>query len=128
VIVDSSAIVAIAKGEPQQVRLIRALAEASVVRVATPIWLETSIVLNGPLGSRLDLVLSGIARQFDFVFVPFDREHIAVALEAWRRYGRGRHAAKLNFGDCISYATARISGEPLLYVGDDFSRTDIDAA
>ena len=127
-IVDSSAIVAIVKGEKEQLRLIRALAGASVVRVAAPTWVETSMVLRGPLGSRLDAVLSGIERQFGIEFVPFEREHIAVALDAWHRYGRGQHTAKLNFGDCISYATARVAGEPLLFVGNDFSQTDIVAA
>jgi ribonuclease VapC len=96
-----------------------------VVRVAAPIWLETSIVLSGPLGSRLGPVLSGIELQFGIEFVPFDREHIAAALDAWHRYGKGNHRAKLNFGDCISYATAKLADEPLLFVGDDFSQTDI---
>jgi ribonuclease VapC len=124
-IVDSSAIVAILKGEKEQVRLIRALAAASVVRVAAPTWVETSMVLRGPLGARLDAVLSGIERQFAIEFVPFEREHVGVAVDAWHRYGRGQHAAKLNFGDCISYATAKVAGEPLLFVGKDFTHTDV---
>ena len=126
-IVDSSAIVAIAFGEPDQQRLLRALAAASRVRVAAPTWLETSIVL-ARLADRAAPILDGISRQFDFEIIPFDAEHAGVALAAWRQFGRGQHPAALNFGDCISYAAARIADEPLLFVGDDFGRTDITAA
>jgi ribonuclease VapC len=61
-------------------------------------------------------------------FVPFGAEHVQVATDAWRRYGKGNHPAKLNFGDCISYATAQLASEPLLFVGNDFTQTDISAA
>ena len=127
-IVDSSAFVAIAKGENEQVRLIRALGDASVVRVATPTWFETSLVLTRMMGPRLEVFLAGIQRQFAVQFVPFSVEHVEVAMDAWRRYGKGNHPAKLNFGDCISYATAQLAGEPLLFVGSDFTQTDISAA
>ena len=127
-IVDSSAFVAIAKGENAQVRLIRALGDASVVRVATPTWFETSLVLTRMMGPRLEVFLAGIQRQFAVQFVPFSVEHVEVAMDAWRRYGKGNHPAKLNFGDCISYATAQLAGEPLLFVGSDFTQTDISAA
>lgn len=59
--------------------------------------------------------------------VPFGSEHAAAALEAWRRFGKGRHAAALNFGDCLAYATARMHDVPLLYTGEDFAQTDIPA-
>ena len=127
-IVDSSAFVAIAKGENEQVRLIRALGHASVVRVAAPTWFETSLVLTRMMGPRLEVFLAGIQRQFAVQFVPFSVEHVEVAMDAWRRYGKGNHPAKLNFGDCISYATAQLAGEPLLFVGNDFTQTDISAA
>jgi ribonuclease VapC len=128
VIVDSSALVAIARGKKDQVRLIRALGDARVVRVATPTWFETSIVLSGLLGPRLESFLSGIQRQFAVEFVPFSAEHSEIAVDAWRRYGNGNHPAKLNFCDCISYATAQLAAEPLLFVGNDFAQTDIVAA
>jgi ribonuclease VapC len=128
VIVDSSAIVAIAFGEPQQVRLIAALASERDSRVAAPTWLETSMVLSGRLGARLDVFMSGIQSQFDIEVVPFAGEHVRVAMAAWQRYGKGNHPAALNFGDCISYATAQLAGEPLLFVGDDFTQTDVAVA
>ena len=127
-IVDSSAFVAIAKGENEQVRLIRALGDASVVRIATPTWFETSLVLTRMIGPRLEVFLAGIQRQFALQFVPLSVEHVEVAMDAWRRYGKGNHPAKLNFGDCISYATAQLADEPLLFVGNDFTQTDISAA
>ncbi|MDQ1551988.1 MAG: ribonuclease VapC [Actinomycetota bacterium] len=127
-IVDSSAFVAIAKGENEQIRLIRALSNASVVKVSAPTWFETSLVLSRMMGPRLEIFLSGIERQFALQFVPFGVEHVEVALDAWSRYGKGKHHARLNFGDCISYATAQIAGEPLLFVGNDFAHTDIEAA
>jgi ribonuclease VapC len=128
VIVDSSALVAIAFGEPEQRRLIKALARAAVVRIAAPTWLETSIVLSSTLGSRLDTFMSGVQRQFAMEVVGFDSAHARIAQEAWLRYGRGNHPAKLNFGDCISYAAAQVAGEPLLFVGADFSQTDVAVA
>jgi ribonuclease VapC len=128
VIVDSSAFVAIARGENEQIRLIRALSNATVVRVSTPTWFETSLVLSRMMGPRLDVFLAGIERQFAVQFVPFSVEHVQVATDAWRRYGKGNHPAKLNFGDCISYATAQLAGEPLLFVGNDFTQTDVVAA
>lgn len=60
--------------------------------------------------------------------IEFDAAHAAAAVDAWQRYGRGRHPAKLNYGDCMAYATAKLAGEPLLYVGDDFALTDIETA
>jgi ribonuclease VapC len=127
-IVDSSAIVAIAFGEPEQVRLIRALAKADVVRIPAPIWFETSIVLSARLGPRVDVFLDGLARQFNVQFVPFDLDHARAAFAAWQNFGRGNSPAKLNFGDCISYATASIAREPLLFVGSDFTQTDVETA
>lgn len=64
-------------------------------------------------------------RAFDVAQIPFDEPHWRAALDAQRRYGRGRHPAALNFGDCLSYAVAKVTGRPLLFAGDDFSRTDI---
>ena len=124
-IVDSSAIVSTAKGEGNEGPLVRALANAAVVRVAAPTWLETSMVLSGLMGPRLEAFLSGIYHQFSVEIVPFSANHVEVAMDAWRRYGKGNHRAKLNFGDCISYATAKLAEEPLLFVGKDFTHTDV---
>jgi len=69
--------------------------------------------------------VDGLPRQLGIDVVPFTAEHAAGAARAFERYGRGRHPAKLNYGDCMAYATAKLAGEPLLYVGDDFAKTDI---
>ena len=67
-------------------------------------------------------------RGLGLEIVAFSEQHAATALEAWQRYGKGNHSARLNLGDCMSYATAKLAGEPLLYVGDDFAQTDIESA
>jgi len=128
VIIDSSAIAAIAYGEKEQFRLIRTLASAPTVSVPAPIWLETSIVLSKRLGPRLDTFLDGIVAQFRVDTVAFDFRHSRAAFDAWNRFGRGNSPACLSFADCISYATARLAGEPLLFVGEYFAKTDIEAA
>lgn len=90
--------------------------------------LETSIVVEArhgdPGGRELDLLV----HQAGVQVVAVTADHIEIAREAWRRFGRGRHPAGLNFGDCFSYALAQTSGEPLLFKGGDFSQTDIPAA
>lgn len=127
-ILDSSAIVAIAQREPVARRLVAALVSAREVGIAPQTWLETSIVLasKGMIDPRGFLQEFGL--EFRVESIAFTAEHGREALDAWERYGKGHHAARLNFGDCISYATARIAGRPLLFVGDDFARTDIEPA
>lgn len=127
-IVDSSAIVAIAYAEPEHARLLRAMAMAATVSIPAPIWLETSIVVSKRLGPRLSTLRDGMERQFSIVQVPFVREHALTAFEARQKFGCGNPPARLNFANCISYATARIAREPLLFVGDDSTKTDVEAA
>ena len=71
------------------------------------------------------LVLEDLLRRLRVEIVPFDAEHYREALSAFRRYGKGRHPAALNFGDCLSYAVAKVAGMPPAYVGDDFAQTDL---
>jgi ribonuclease VapC len=104
------------------------LSSASTVRVAAPTLLETSIVLTKRLGDRLDTFMNGIQREFAIEVIAFDSEHARVALDAWLRFGKGNHPAKLNYGDCISYAASQVANEPLLFVGRDFAQTDVVAA
>lgn len=72
-------------------------------------------------------LIEGFLREAEVEVIPFTREHYEVALDAFRRYGKGRHPAALNFGDCLTYAVASLSGLPLLYTGDGFSKTDLAA-
>lgn len=127
-VVDTSALVAILFDEPDRARYTRALASAEVRAVSAATVVETSIVVEarfGPPGGReLDLLL----HRADVQVVPVDAHQTELARDAWRRFGKGRHVAALNFGDCFSYALAVDRGEPLLFKGDDFSHTDLVAA
>lgn len=126
-VIDSSAIVAILFGEPEADSIARAIESDPTRLIATPTLLETAIVVQHQLeddGSReLDLLIHTTSIEM----VPFGVDHYRVARSAFRRYGKGRHPAALNYGDCFSYALSKTSGEPLLYIGTDFARTDIRA-
>ena len=125
--VDSSALVAVVLGEPDAESHLAALqASRAVVGAATLV--EASIVVEarqGPDATRdLDLLVAGAIDEI----LPFDAAQARAALEAWRRFGMGRHAAGLNFGDCLAYATAQLLGAPLLCKGDGFPATDLPLA
>ena len=127
-IVDSSALLAVLFDEPDARRYERALAAAPACRMSLANVFETSIVWEGrggaAAGHRLDLFLE----QVGIEAVPVTANQVAAAREAWRRFGKGNHPARLNFGDCFAYALAAVTGEPLLFKGGDFALTDIAAA
>ena len=125
-IVDSSAIVAVVLGEPGHDRLIDHLAGAGHVRVGAPTLAETGLVLMSRMGLSGRTLLARFVQDAPLEVLPFGAEHASVALDAFNRYGKGRHPAALNFGDCMTYAVARVAVEALLCVGDDFPRTDLD--
>lgn len=127
-VIDTSAIVAILRGEPERISLIAAIDTASTVRIAAPTLLELTMVVAG--SHRIDMLdeLDTFVALTKLETAPFTADHAAVARAAFLRYGKGRHPAGLNFGDCISYATARLEAMPLLFKGDDFRKTDIEAA
>ena len=125
-IVDSSALVAIVRREPSHEALVAVLADGPLAGVGTPTLTETGIVLAARLGERGLSLLERLVADAGLVEVPFDEAHWRVAVSAFTRFGKGRHPAALNLGDCLTYATARIAERPLLCVGDDFARTDIE--
>ena len=127
-VVDSSALLCLLLDEPQAVRVAEALEASSRTLVAAPTLLEASIVAEARLGPRGVLNLQAALRTAGIEVVPFAAEDAQVAAEAWRRFGRGRHRANLDYSDCMAYATAVSHGAPLLFVGDDFARTDVPAA
>jgi ribonuclease VapC len=127
-VVDSSALVAILLEEPGHKQLFQKAADSEVTVVGAPQALETAIVVFGRFRKDARFLLDGLLRSMGAEVVPFDRDHYDAAISAFLRYGKGRHRAALNFGDCMSYAFARVSGLPLLYTGDDFSKTDIQSA
>lgn len=124
-IVDTSAVVAIFLQEPGYEKLISALSDASNAGMGTPTLAETGIVLTARLGYDARGVLSRFLQEFEIVEVPFGEAHWRSTVEAYSRFGIGRHKAALNFGDCMSYATASLADQPLLFVGNDFSQTDV---
>lgn len=106
--------------------LLAALEANPEAGVGAPTLVETGIVLTARIGSLGRTMLSRFLHEFEVEMIPFDDRHWPVALRAFNRYGKGRHRAGLNLGDCFAYATAHVAGEPLLCVGNDFSRTDLD--
>jgi ribonuclease VapC len=127
-ILDTSVIVAISLREPGYEQLVDRLRSADTIGIGAPTLVEAGMVLSARLGVEPQALLDRFLRDFGVVPVVFAEQHWREALEAFRRFGKGRHPAALNFGDCMSYAAARIADRPLLFVGDDFPRTDIPAA
>ena len=125
-ILDSSAIVAIALDEPERARFLRQIDAADLVAVAAPTLVEAGIVLSARTGEDATGLLDALIGAADAVVLEFGPDHWREAIGAWARFGRGRHRAGLNFGDCLAYAAARISAQPLLAKGDDFQRTDLE--
>jgi ribonuclease VapC len=128
VIVDSSALVAIVLREPGWEGLVAKLAIDEACAVGAPTLAETGLVLTVKIGKKAQMVLSRLLQEADLAIIPFAEEHWRLAVEAYARFGKGRHAASLNYGDCLTYAVARLAEQPLLFVGDDFTKTDIRAA
>jgi ribonuclease VapC len=124
-IFDSSALVAIALREPGADELMRAISAAETVAVGAPTLVETAIVLTARLGAQSVETLADFLRDGDVTVIEFGESHWRTAVEAFDRYGKGRHPAALNFGDCLAYATAAIAELPLLARGGDFAQTDL---
>ncbi|WP_192259999.1 type II toxin-antitoxin system VapC family toxin [Mesorhizobium caraganae] len=127
-IIDSSVLVAILRLEPGYDRFVLAITQAKRRLLAAPTLLETTMVLAGRREDEILDRLDQFLRTASIETVPFTADHAAVARQTFLRYGKGRHPAALNFGDCIAYATARLEAMPLLFKGDDFRLTDIEAA
>ena len=125
---DSSALIAILFAEPGYLSLVDRILEADHVRVGAPTLVETSLVFAGRKGARSAESVEGLVRELAVTIVPFGEAEWRVAADAFRRFGRGRHAAALNYGDCLAYATAQTARDTLLFAGEDFSKTDITPA
>jgi len=126
-VVDTSALLALLGMEPESARLAAALESDATRLISAATVVEAGIVIEARYGSaggrELDLLIAKAGLSIEVVTA----EQADVAREAWRRYGKGRHSAGLNFGDCFSYALAKVAGEPLLFKGDDFTQTDVTA-
>lgn len=124
-IIDSSAIIAVIGRESGQDRIVHWLAGSPATRIGAPTRLEAGIVLAARFGPRGKTALARFLQENSIGIIPFTDKHADVALDAFTRFGKGRHPASLNFGDCCTYATASVAREPLLCVGDDFPQTDL---
>ncbi|MEO0594399.1 MAG: type II toxin-antitoxin system VapC family toxin [Myxococcota bacterium] len=127
-IVDTSALVAIFQREAEAVPFLEALSGAQSTSISTVTFVETATVLSYRKAKPMQATIEDFLDRLGVERVSFTDQHRIEALDAHWRYGKGRHPAALNFGDCISYATAKLAGESLLYKGRDFSRTDIEPA
>jgi len=128
-IVDTSALIAILRDEQDAMTYARAIASAPIRRVSAATYVETAAVIDGsrdPIASRR---FDDLLREARFVIEPVTEAQAHIAREAYRDFGRGSgHPARLNLGDCFAYALAKATNEPLLFKGDDFTRTDITSA
>lgn len=127
-VVDTSAWLCILLDEPDAPRYAAALAVADAIVLSSVSYVELGIVIASRYGStgvkRADRLLHSLSVEM----APFDRSQAAAALSAWQRYGKGNHPARLSFGDCCTYALAKLRDAPLLYKGNDFAQTDIRSA
>jgi ribonuclease VapC len=128
-IIDTSALIAILRGEPEAMACAKAIEKAASRRISAANFVETAIVIDGsrdPVASRR---FDELIREARIAIEPVTEAQARIAREAYRDFGRGSgHPAGLNFGDCFAYALAKAAGEPLLFKGHDFSKTDIEPA
>lgn len=127
-VLDTSAIIAILLDEASAEQLVVAVEADHTRLVSAATVVEASLVILGRFGEAGDPQLDRLLRGIGAEVVPVGEEQVVLARDAALRFGRGRHAAALNFGDCFSYALAVARGEPLLFVGDDFAKTDVEVS
>lgn len=127
-IVDSSALLAIIFREPGFEEILDRVMTADAVAVGAPTLAETGIVLAARLQDDAHGILERLLDELGIQEIPFGEIHWREAVAAYRRFGKGRHEARLDFGDCMTYAVAALAAEPLLFVGDDFASTDLPPA
>jgi ribonuclease VapC len=127
-ILDTSAVIAVLQSEELAPRLVTALERAAVRRISAANLVEAGIILQARYGDHGERELDLFVQRAHVEIVPVTEEHAEYARSAYRRFGRRRHAAGLNFGDCFAYALSRALDEPLLFVGEDFARTDVRVA
>lgn len=126
-VIDTSALVAILLGEAETELFALAIAADSKRLISAFTALETGIVIEAKKGESGGRELDLLLHHARIEIVPVTAEQVEIARSAWRKYGKGRHPAGLNIGDCCSYALAKCAGEPLLFKGNDFSHTDVKA-
>jgi ribonuclease VapC len=124
-VVDTSALLAIFLAEPERREFLEVITEAETRCISAANALETGIVLEARRGEAAGREFDLFLHHAKFDVVSVDSEQMEIARLAWRKYGKGRHPAGLNFGDCFAYALAKAMGQPILFKGDDFKQTDL---
>jgi ribonuclease VapC len=124
-VIDTSAIVAVLADEPERHEINSRIANAGKRLISAGTYLETAIVIRTRFGADGLRNLRQFVSTAGLQIVPFDADQAVIASEAYDRYGKGRHPAGMNFGDCFAYALSRAAGEPLLFKGGDFAKTDV---
>lgn len=128
-ILDSSAVVAVLIEEPGHEELELKMREANLLAIGAPTLVEIGVVMaRRARGEAGRVAIDRFRENLDVVVIPFGETHCEFAADAFSQFGKGRHPAALNYGDCMTYATARVAGRPLLCLGNDFARTDIECA
>jgi ribonuclease VapC len=127
-IIDSSALIAIVFKEPGYDELIHKISGAEYLGIGTPTLAEAGIVLSARLQGGGRTILARLCQELGLIQIPFGDAHGREAIDAYERFGRSRHAAGLNLGDCLGYATAKPAGQPLLCAGREFGTTDLRTA
>lgn len=127
-ILDTPALIAILFGEADAETYANAISAADTCRVSAATFVEVAIVVEAQTKGRGSHAVDSLLRRANVVIEPVTEEQAHLAREAYAEFGKGRHRAGLNFGDCFSYALAKATGEPLLFKGNDFRKTDITAA
>jgi ribonuclease VapC len=127
-IVDTSAVLAILLQEEESNRFIDIIDGVPITRMSVASYLETSIYIDRNLDEMRRAMLDSFVREFEIRLEPVTIEQIQIARQAFVFFGKGRHRASLNFGDCFTYALAKAYAEPVLYKGNDFSQTDLESS
>ena len=127
-IVDTSAILSVLLDEPSAPRILEAIVDAPAPRMSAANWLEVAMIVEERGGRLASLRLDEFFRTAAIEVAPVTVEQASAARNAWRYFGRHKHSARLDFGDCFAYALAKTAGETLLYTGEDFGRTDVEPA
>lgn len=124
-VIDTSVLLAILQDEPERRAFAEAIESAGSCSMSVANLVETSLVIESRFGAEGTSDLDQLVEKARIDLVPVDLEQLGIARRALSRFGKGRHPAALNFGDCFAYALSRSLGEPLLFKGDDFARTDL---
>jgi ribonuclease VapC len=128
VIIDTSAVIAVLRGELDAALIAEAIGRARTRRISAANFFEAAVVTDSNRNPLLSRRLDSFLHEFEITIEPVTANQAWLAREAYRDFGKGRHRAALNFGDCFAYALAKEAGEPLLFKGDDFCHTDVERA